>query len=115
MCALLFSLGWPVIPAAAGVNIQRTALAAHKSLVGQSLPDVEEMAAMGSWGRNSSHIAEQLTTRYCESKHLGLPEPYVVEIPVLVRSNVDCAITVIPKKIGIYLPHDWLTCMAGWP
>ena len=102
-----------MMPAAEGVNLQRTALAAHKSLVGQTLPDVEEMAAMGNWGRNSSHIAEQLTVRYCQSKHLGLPEPHVAEIPALVRNNVDCAITVIPKKIGIYLPHDWFAWMGG--
>ena len=102
-----------MMPAAEGVNLQRTALAAHKSLVGQTLPDVEEMAAMGNWDRNSSHIAEQLIVRYCQSKHLGLPEPHVVEIPVLVRNNVDCAITVIPKKIGICLPHGWFAWMGG--
>ena len=95
------------------VSIQKTAMAAQKSMPGSSLPDVEEMAAMHNWGRNSNHIAEQMMLKYCQNKQLGLPEPYMVEAPVLVRNNADCAVNVVSKQIAVFLPHEWFAWLGS--
>ena len=96
-----------------GVSIQKTAMAARKSYSKEALSDVDEMAAMGNWGRNPSHIAEQMTTKYCEASHLGLPEPYLVETPVVLKSNEDSAVSVATRQIGVFLPHDWFAWMGS--
>ena len=88
-------------------------LFAQKSMPGSSLPDVEEMAAMGNWGQNSNHIAEQMMLKYCQNKQLGLPEPYMVEAPVLVRNNADCAVNVVSKQIAVSLPHEWFAWLGS--
>ena len=49
----------------------------------------------------------------CEASHLGLPEPYLVETPVVLKSNEDSAVSVATRQIGVFLPHDWFARL-GW-
>ena len=88
-------------------------MAALKTMKGQPVPDIQSMAALGAWGRNPNHIAEQLTVKYCKAPNLGLPEPYMVEVPVLAKSNADCAVSVCVRQIAMFLPHDWFAWMGS--
>ena len=42
-----------------------------------------------------------------------LPEPYMVEAPVLVRNNADCAVNVVSKQIAVFLPHEWFAWLGS--
>ena len=59
-----------------------------------------------------STLLKQMVSKYCKSPNVDLPEPYLVDVPVLVRSNADCAYFVQKKKIAIFLPHDWFSWMT---
>ena len=88
-------------------SIQSLALAATKT--GATGHDVDELASLGNLGTNPQHIAEQMVSKYCKSPNVDLPKPSLVDVPVLVRSNADCAYFVQKKKIAISLPHDWFS------
>ena len=47
-----------------GPAIQSLALAAVKP--GADANDIQEIASLGNYGRNSNHIAGQLTHKYCK-------------------------------------------------
>ncbi|CAE7327369.1 unnamed protein product [Symbiodinium sp. CCMP2456] len=97
---------------ASGPSIQKLALAATKTF-GESPADLIDLASLGNFGRNPGNCAEQLTTRYCKSEAGNLPRPYLLEVPVRVRSNVDCAVSVVTKDVAIYLPHDWFAWVVS--
>ena len=95
---------------ASGPSIQSLALAATKT--GATGHDVDELASLGNFGTNPQHIAEQMVSKYCKSPNVDLPEPYLLDVPVLVKSNADCAYFVQKKQVAIFLPHDWFSWMA---
>ena len=57
-----------------------------KSGIGAGSNDLEELAALGNFGRNSGHVAGQLTTKYCKDDSMLLPLPYFFECPVQKKS-----------------------------
>ena len=97
--------------AAQGPSIQSVALAATKS--GATGADIVELASLGNFGRQPQHTAEQITLKYCKTSSYHLPSPYIADVPVLVKSNVDCNVSVQLKPIALFLPHDWLAWMGG--
>ena len=83
------------------------ALAAIKS--GTAATDVEQLAALGNFGRNENHIAGQITTRFCKSQELSLPEPYFFEAPVLKKGSDSWYLA--SHKLAVFLPHEWFAWM----
>ena len=57
-----------------------------KSGLGGGNNDLEQLAAMGNYGRSSGHVAGQLTAKYCKDDSMTLPQPYFFECPVLKKS-----------------------------
>ena len=119
VCYLFSLVGFPArlhlfgveLAAAQGPSIQSVALAATKS--GATGADIVALASFGNFGRQPHHIAEQLTLKYCKTSSYHLPSPYIADVPVLVKSNVDCNVSVQMKPIALFLPHDWLAWMGG--
>ena len=76
--------------------------------------DLQHLTALGNYGRSSEHIASQMISKYCKSDNIKLPEPYLAEVPVCVRTPDDW---VLSMK---YLPHEWFAWLqteeqaAGW-
>lgn len=86
-----------------GPSLQSIALAATKS--GATSPDLQEMAALGNYGRSSNHVASQMISKYCQSSCIQLPEPYFADIPVNVKTLDGWAQST--KSVALYLPHEW--------
>ena len=72
--------------AAKGPDLQRKAFAAVKT--GVTAPDIQLMASFGNFGRNPNHVAGQVTKQYCQSDDIDIPEPYVIDLPVRVRTQM---------------------------
>ena len=92
---------------AQGPSVQAIALAATKS--GCNSADLQQLAALGNYGRSSEHIAAQMISKYCQSDSINLPEPFFAEVPVSVRTADDWVVSV--KPVALYLPHEWF----AWP
>ena len=92
-----------------GPAIQSIALAATKS--GVVAQDVQEIASMGNYGRSENHVATQMTRRFCESDELGVPQPYIVELPIQARSSEGWYMT--SKPLGMFLPHEWFSWLEN--
>ena len=88
---------------AQGPSVQAIALAATKS--GCNSADLQQLAALGNYGRSSEHIASQVISKYCQSDSINLPEPFFAEVPVSVRTADDWVVSV--KPVALYLPHEW--------
>jgi len=87
-------------------TIQRLALAAQQTYTSQPGPgDIDFMASMGTYGRDEHNIARELMNRFCKNKHNPLPVPYVITLPVMVRS--DCERKLEHKDFYMFLPHQW--------
>ena len=101
---------------AEGPSVQAIALAATKS--GCNSADLQQLAALGNYGRSSEHIASQMISKYCKSDNIKLPEPYLAEVPVCVRTPDDWVLSM--KPVSLYLPHEWFAWLqteeqaAGW-
>ena len=89
---------------AKGCSIQRTAMCAQKTY-SQNCADIEEFAAMGNYGRQSHHVAGQIVSKYCKAANNGMPEPYLFECPVVVKTSDS--VEVVMKKLAVFLPHEW--------
>lgn len=89
--------------AAKGPDLQRIAFAAVKT--GVTAPDIQLMASFGNFGRNPNHVAGQVTKQYCQSDDIDIPEPYVIDLPVRVRTPDDWALGT--RQVGFFLPHEW--------
>lgn len=94
--------------AAKGPDLQRIAFAAVKT--GVTAPDIQLMASFGNFGRNPNHVAGQVTKQYCQSDDIDIPEPYVIDLPVRVRTPDDWALGT--RQVGIFLPHEWWAWMS---
>ena len=46
--------------------------------------DLQELAGLGHFGANASHIASQMERKYCKSPDIDLLFPYLLECPVKV-------------------------------
>ena len=75
--------------------------------------DIQEIAALGNFGKNASHIAAQMERKFCKSPDIDLPTPYLVECPVKVVTSDGLATSL--KRIGMYLPHEWFHWMSPYP
>ena len=68
------------------------------------------MTEAPSPGRNPNHVAGQVTKQYCQSDDIDIPEPYVIDVPVRVRTPDDWALGA--RQVGIFLPHEWWAWMS---
>ena len=75
--------------------------------------DIQEIAALGNFGKNASHIASQMEKKFCKSPDIDLPTPYLLECPVKVVTSDG--LTTSLKRIGMYLPHEWFHWMSSYP
>ncbi|CAK9007087.1 unnamed protein product, partial [Durusdinium trenchii] len=61
--------------------------------------------------RSENHVATQMTRRFCESAELGVPQPYIVELPIQARSSEGWYMT--SKPLGMFLPHEWFSWLEN--
>ena len=47
----------------------------------------------------------------CESDELGVPQPYIVELPIQARSSEGWYMT--SKPLGMFLPHEWFSWLEN--
>ena len=73
-------------------------------------PEPPHMTETPSPGRNPNHVAGQVTKQYCQSDDIDIPEPYVIDVPVRVRTPDDWALGA--RQVGIFLPHEWWAWMS---
>ena len=99
------------LDSAKGPSIQALAMAATQS--GAIGEDIQEIAALGNFGKNASHIASQMEKKYCQSPGIDLPNPYLLECPVKVVTSDGLATSL--KRIGMFLPHEWFHWMSSYP
>ena len=92
-----------------GPAIQSLALAAVKS--GADANDIQEIASLGNYGRNSNHIAGQLTHKYCKDDTLAIPMPYFFEAPVMKKGSDSTYLGM--AQLAVFLPHEWFCWMEG--
>ena len=75
--------------------------------------DLQEIAALGNYGKNASHIASQMERKFCQSPDIDLPSPYLLECPVKVVTSDGLSTS--QKRIGMFLPHEWFHWMSSYP
>lgn len=86
--------------------LQDLAKAASLTYPNTSAQDVNEFASLGAHGHSEHNCQRDLLLKLPE---LSVPEPYLVEAPVLVLH--DNRTQLISKHIHILLPHEWLASM----
>ena len=87
-------------------TIQRLALAAQQTYTSHhGSADIDFMASMGTYGIHDHNVARELMNKFCKNKSNPLPEPYVITLPVMVRS--DCERKLDYKEFYMFLPHQW--------
>ena len=69
--------------------------------------DVDYIASLGSYGHSPQNITHALIQRYCLDPKNPLPFPYKAQIPMLVKNNSECEVSVRTMDFWMYLPHDW--------
>jgi len=96
---------------AKGPSIQALAMAATQS--GATGEDLQEISALGNFGKNAPHIASQMERKFCQSPDIDLPSPYLLECPVKVVTSDGIGTSL--KRIGMFLPHEWFHWMSSYP
>ena len=76
---------------------------------GATSHDAQQLASLGNFGRNENHVAGQITTRYCKSDTMPLPEPYFFEAPVLKKGSDSWHLA--SHTLACFLPHEWFAWM----
>ena len=90
-----------------GTTVQEIADAAKKS--GAEGQDLDYLASLGSFGLNKSHISSGIIKQYCKSG-LASPSPYVVKIPMLVKSSTESEAQL--ADFNMFLPTDWVASLS---
>ena len=90
-----------------GATIQSIARSAKLTFNVAGAKDVDYIASLGSYGHAPQNITKALIQRYCLDPTSPLPFPYKAQIPMLVKSNSECEVSVKPMELWMYLPHDW--------
>ena len=96
---------------AKGPSIQALAMAATQS--GATGEDLQEISALGNFGKNAPHIASQMERKFCQSPDIDIPSPYFLECPVKVVTSDGIGTSL--KRIGMFLPHGWFHWMSSYP
>ncbi|CAK0882812.1 unnamed protein product, partial [Prorocentrum cordatum] len=82
--------------------VQRTAHAAH--LDGLVHPEIQLLAALGTWGEYPGNVHHELMTKFGDSP---LPEPYQFEIPAWDSKTASAQ----QKVCAALLPHEWFASL----
>ena len=90
-----------------GPTVQSIARSAKLTFNVPGAPDVDYIASLGSYGHEPQNITKALIQKYCLDPNNPLPLPYKVQIPMLVKSNAECEVSVRLQDFWMYLPHDW--------
>lgn len=91
-----------------GPTIQKLALAAKRTYNDRNAADVNFIASLGSYGAEPQNITSALMDTFCIKSASNLPEPYTINLPVLVKDMHSQQIRVEKQPYHIFLPHDWL-------
>jgi hypothetical protein len=91
-----------------GPTLQELARAAQLS--GLDCQDIDDMAKLGTFGRHASNISKSLIDKHCKSDELVVPQPYVAQVPMLVRrGNTE---EVVMTEHHFFLPTDWVASIT---
>ena len=91
-----------------GPTIQKLALAAKRTYNDGHAADVKLLASLGSYGADPQNVTPALTETFCTKSGSHVPEPYTVNLPVLVKDMQSQQVRVEHRPYHMFLPHDWL-------
>ena len=93
-------------------TIQRIALAAQNTYMATAnVPDVDCLAAMGTYGKDDQNIAMDLISKFCKGHDNIMPHPYIVSLPVQVKVHADCEKRMEFRNSHTFLPHRWFALL----
>jgi hypothetical protein len=83
-------------------------MAAKRTYNDDHAQDVNLLASLGSFGQEPQNITPAIMERFCKKSCTKLPEPFPIQLPVLVKSMETFSYEVEMKQFWVFLPHDWL-------
>ena len=72
---------------------------------------MDYLSSLGSFGLHKSHISSSIIKQYCRSG-LASPSPYVVKIPMIVKSSTDSEAQL--ADFNMFLPTDWVASLSQY-